>query len=160
MNALSTLALTLAALAIEPPTELEPVSMSAELSTATASPGDTLVVTVGIKLLPGWRIYAHVPANEPYVQTRWLVDLPPRLSAAGEWIGPPPTPDVHNPELKLYEAGPDALLLMRELKVADDAQGSLTVNAGLLYQACDFSRCLPPTRKTVELKLKIVPQAE
>jgi len=143
------------ALQIDAPSELTPMTVNAALTRQSSEPGAAVSVLIGIRLLPGWHTYAYVPSEEPYIQTKWLLEPGSGLLAVGDWIAPPAVSDPQNPRMKLYVSPPEQLLFMHPLRVADDASGEANVRAGLVYQTCNFSRCLPPTRKTFDLKLTV-----
>ena len=142
---------------VDPPTELTPMTVSAALTQAGARPGETVMVTIAVRLLPGWHTYAVVPPEEPYIQTKWILEPGAGVTAEGDWLAPPATPDPENPKLMLYQSQKDPLVFLHDLRVADDAKGEITVRAGVLFQTCDASRCLPPERKVFDLKLKVAP---
>jgi Disulphide bond corrector protein DsbC len=145
---------------IEPPSELTPMTIDAELNPPHAQAGATVMVSIGVRLLPGWHTYARVPPEEPYVQTKWILEPGAGLTASGDWIAPPAVPDAHNPQMQVYESQPEPLIFLHGLRVANDVSGELTVRTGLVYQTCNFSRCLPPTRKTFDLKLSVAPSTK
>jgi len=148
------------ALQIDPPSELVPMTTNAVLTQPSGEPGKTVAVLIGVRLLPGWHTYAYVPAEEPYVQTQWLLEPGTGLTAMGDWIAPPPVPDAQNPRMKLYQSGSQPLIFMHEFRIADNASGEIGVRTGLVFQTCNFIRCLPPTRKTFDLKLTVATQSQ
>jgi DsbC/DsbD-like thiol-disulfide interchange protein len=145
------------ALKIAPPNELTPLTLNAVLTQKRAKPGDTVTVMVGMRLLPGWHTYAYVPADEPYTPIKWLLEPGVRVTATGEWIAPPPVPDAQNPQIKLYVGQSEPLFFAPELRIANNASGPIVVRTGIFYQTCNVSRCLPPTGKTFDLSLTVVP---
>lgn len=143
------------ALEVQMPSELTPMTVGVALSRSTAAPGESVAVTVGVRLLPGWHTYAVVPPEEPYIQTRFSVEPQAGVTAVGDWIAPPPVSDPTNPALKIYESTPEPLMFVHELRVAENASGEVQVRVSVLYQTCDLSRCLPPEQKTFDLKLQV-----
>jgi len=143
-------------LTVDMPNEMVPMTIAAMVGQPSVTPGDTVAVVVGVRLLPGWHTYAVVPPTEPYVQTKWTLEPGPGLIASGEWLVPPPVPDAHNPALKLYESTADPLVFRHALRVADTASGELKVKVSVLFQVCDAFRCLPPAEQFFDLKLKVV----
>lgn len=140
---------------VDMPDEVTPMTLNAMLAKTTVAPGDTVAVMVGVRLLPGWHTYAVVPPEEPYIQTKFTLEPAAGLAATGDWVSPPPVADSSNPRLKVYESTPEPLVFTHALRVSDTATGEVKVRVNVLYQTCDFSRCLPPAEQKFDLTLKI-----
>ena len=149
---------TIPILEVAPPTELTPMTVNAVLMPVSVKAGETASVLVGVRLLLGWHTYVYVPAEEPYIQTTRILELGPGVAASGEWIAPPPVSDIQNPKVMVYESRPEPLIFLHSLRVAENASGEVAVRAGLIYQTCNSSRCLPPAREIFDLKLTVAPK--
>lgn len=145
----------IAALPVADPTKRSPLQMNATLVPANAQPGETVVAVVKIRLMPGWHFYSRVPANEPFIQTQWFLELGEGLRAVDDWSGPEPQPYNTNPEMRVFKGGDKALVFFRELVVTDKATDSVGVSAGLRFQVCDPYICLPPKKSMQNLKLMV-----
>jgi hypothetical protein len=145
-------------LRVPKPTEISPMTVGAALTTSHASTGDSITVLIGVRLLPGWHTYAQVPPDEPYLATEGILEPGPGLTPSGDWIVPPSVADAQNPQMKIYESGPEPLILMHELRVANTAPREATVRVSVRFQTCNVQRCLPPARKVFNLKLAVTPR--
>ena len=144
------------ALKVKRPSRRSPLQMTASLIPATASPGETVRVVIKVRLKPLWHCYDYVPEGEPFKQTERLMELGEGLQASGDWQIPESTPYIKNPSLMVYQGGREPLVFYRDLVVADDASGELTVKTGLKYQVCDENMCLPPKKNLQDLVLTVV----
>lgn len=140
------------------PTELTPMTVGAALSSSHASPGQSISVLIGVRLQPGWHTYAQVPANEPYVATKGVLEPGPGLTPLGDWTAPPSVADEQDPHMRLYESGPVPLIFSHEFRVAEKAAREVAVRVSFRFQTCNAEGCLPPTRKVFNLKLTVVPR--
>lgn len=145
-------------LRVRTPTELAPMTVGAALTTSRASPGESISVLIGVRLLPGWHTYAEVPADEPYVATKGLLEPSSGLTPSGDWMTPPSIPDATNPQLKIYASSSDPLIFLHEMRVAESAAGEAQVRVTLRFQTCSAERCLPPTREVFALSLNVIPR--
>lgn len=145
-------------LRVSTPTELSPMTVGAALTTSRTSPGESITVLVGVRLLPGWHTYAQVPPDEPYVATRAILEPGPGLTPSGDWIAPPSVADAQNPQMKTYESAPEPLIFTRELRVANTAPREATLRVSVPFQTCNVQRCLPPSRRVFTLKLAVTPR--
>ncbi|WIO74012.1 protein-disulfide reductase DsbD family protein [Porticoccaceae bacterium LTM1] len=143
------------ALDVAEPSKRDPLQMSATLVPNHAAPGETVVAVVKIRLMPGWHFYHHVPATEPYIETKWYLELGDGLMLVDDWSGPEPRPYETNAEMKIHKGSSQPLVFFRELVVAEGANGEVDVDTGLRYQTCDPYICLPPKKKSMNLKLTV-----
>lgn len=144
------------ALEVAEPTKRDPLQVSATLVPSHAAPGETVVAVVKIRLMPGWHFYHKVPANEPYVETQWHLELDKGLVAVDDWSGPTPQPYESNPELKVHKGSSQPLVFFRELVVEEEgASGEIPVSTGLRYQTCDPHVCLKPEKKIIDLQFLV-----
>ncbi|MCV6606435.1 MAG: protein-disulfide reductase DsbD N-terminal domain-containing protein [Porticoccaceae bacterium] len=144
-----------AALVVAEPTSRAPLQINATLVPMSASPGDTVVAVVKVRLMAGWHIYAQVPASEPFIQTQWLLELEDGLAAVDEWSGPAAQAYAANPEIEIHKGSESELVFFRELVVTENAADNVAVSAGLRFQACDPNICLPPKKSVVDLMLTV-----
>lgn len=140
---------------IAEPNETEPLMFGAALDRARVRPGDKVTLNLYLRIRQGWHTYAKVPPDEPYVKTRWLLTIDKGASAVDEWVTPLPVPDKRNARLMLYESQANPLHVSRVIQVDRAAAGEIKLLTGMLYQVCNARRCLPPTRRIVELKLTV-----
>lgn len=143
-------------LQVEAPTPRSPLQMKASLIPAQAAPGETVKLVVKVRLMPGWHFYDYVPPTEPYIQTKWLMELGSGLESQGEWGGPEATPYISNPMMLVHEGGAEPMVFYRELVVSENATGAVAVEAGLHFQACDADICLPARKRTEDLILTVI----
>jgi Disulphide bond corrector protein DsbC len=134
------------------PTAREPVVASLSVEPARAKPGDSVAVTVTLKLARDWHINAVSDTREFAIPTKLEIKLPSGIATAGEW-------DIPKPDVALADSGPvytGEIRFTRSLKVDSSAQaGKLELVCKVSYQACDEHRCLRPTSKTVQMPLEI-----
>ena len=127
---------------------------AAEMATAPARarPGDEVVVTVRIRLAPGWHVAAPGEAGGPGAPTTLSLDLPAGVEPAGPWESPP----VEVVAGRATRA--DSFACRRRLRIEPGAApGGLTIGCHLRFQACDPVRCLPPTTFTLATRATVDP---
>jgi len=144
-----------AALQVASPSSVEPLKFNVTIIPEVASPGETVVVVVKVQILNGWDIYDFVPKTEPYIETKWQLEMSEELRAVDDWSGPPSQPYPAMPSLKIHKGGSKPLVFFRELVVTADAYDPMKLSAGLLYQVCEPGECLPPTKEMMDLSLRI-----
>ncbi len=138
--------------AIEQPTQREPVVAVVAVHPAQVQPGDLVLLTVNIKIGIGWHINSVADSSELSIPTRFDLKLPEAMTTDGAW-------DAPKPDIGLVKSGPTysgAVRFSRPLRVrADAAAGKVEIQCKVTYQACDESRCLPPTKTTLRVPLEI-----
>lgn len=128
------------------PDEQAPVSVNAVI--VRGENAGELAVVVKVTIALGWHIYAYVPADQPYIVTDQILQLPDGVLKAGAWIKSHATPSSTDRGVLNYEKEAVFYCLL-----ISETSGSGTLKAGILYQACNNRQCLPPQEKTMELNL-------
>lgn len=126
------------------PSSGDPVSVAADL--VRDNQDNPLAVVMKVVVLQNWHIYAYVPEDAPYHQTKLLLDMPKGISGSGPWQEPDAQNAKGEPGIFVYDG---ELAFIRMLKGEVQQKGQFTV--GLRYQACDPNQCLPPTEKKITL---------
>ena len=142
----------IAVLAVEEPSESDPVSVATAVFPAKVKVGERAVVVIKVRMKPGWHIYAYVPSSAPYIQTRQELELPGALRTAGEWSKPPAERLPFDQSVFVYEGDQ---VFVREIEAAASGGGEQKLSAGLFYQTCKRELCLPPTQKINQLTLTV-----
>lgn len=145
-------------LALHPtaPVSHDPLSMRATAVSVNPGPGDAVVAVMKLRLLPGWYIYAKVPAEQPFIETELILEHGPELSIIDDWTAPPTLPHKTAADTRIYESGAEDLLFFRELVVSEPGGGESSITVGLRYQICDADYCLPPRTKTQQLVVSLL----
>ena len=151
-----------AVLALRPadPVNHDPLSMRAAAVSVNPGPGDAVVALMKLRILPGWYIYAKVPAEQPFIETELMLEYGPELSIVDDWTGPPTLPHKTAANTRIYESGAEDLLFFRELVVCERGGGESRITVGLKYQICDADYCLPPTTKTQQLVVNLLSEED
>ena len=128
------------------PTEEEPVSLNAIVVTDK----DSVAIIVKVQMASGWHIYDYVPSTMPYIAMEYLLEVPENLKVVGAWEKTKPSSSAMDPGVLIYEN--EAVFIRKALKLPS-GKGNGIIRTGLYYQTCDSKQCLPPTEKTLNLKL-------
>ena len=128
-----------------PSTEVEGKQLTAMLgaSSATASPGQRISLTIDIDLNPGMHVYA--PGVDGYIPIEWKMQ-----NSAAATVRPVMFPRSEKLYLKAIDetvpAYQNHFRLTRQIIVAPAGKtpGKLTVAGSLRYQACDDRVCYIP----------------
>jgi len=123
------------------PDSADPVAISARLENGR--------LVIDADILKGWHIYAYVGKDDPFVQTETLLELPEGVVSDKQWQSSAGLPFPGNDGIFVYEG-------KVRFEVAVDcskAQPGATIRCGLYYQVCDNTKCFPPKRKTVDIKI-------
>ena len=142
------------------PVNHDPLSMRAAAVSVNPGPGDAVVAVMKLRILPGWYIYAKVPADQPFIETELILEHGPELSIVDNWTGPATLPHSTAANTQIYESGADDLLFFRELVVSERGGGESRITVGLKYQICDADYCLPPTTKTQQLVVRLLSEED
>ena len=157
-DALSLERFELAVEALHPtaPVSRDPLSMRVAAVSVNPGIGDAVVAVMKLRILPGWYIYAKVPADQPFIETELILEHGPELSIVDDWTGPPAVPHNTAANTQIYESRAEDLLFFRELVVTERGSGESRITVGLEYQICDADYCLPPTTKTQQLVVPLL----
>jgi hypothetical protein len=104
-----------------------------------------LAVILKVEVLDNWHIYAHVPPDQPYIESELRLSAPEGLTALEKWETPVPYP--YEDGIFVYKG---SLLFIRYFSVKKAVENK-TVEVGLYYQTCDIRQCLPPELEMVKL---------
>jgi len=129
------------------PTSADPVVIAARLEDSPDKNKRQLIVDADI--LKGWHIYAYVSKENPFIQTEMLLDLPEGATSDKDWQSTAGLPFPGNDGIFVYEGK------VRFTVNVDctQARPGATIKCGLYYQVCDNTKCFPPKRKFVEIKI-------
>ncbi|GAB4452597.1 MAG: hypothetical protein OHK0029_03810 [Armatimonadaceae bacterium] len=131
------------------------VSATATVSPSTAKPGDVVTVTVNATIDPKFHIYSVVePKDFGPVPTNLTISAQ-NAGEATEWEAVGSVTET-KPEIK-FDPGFKTELgshhgtasFTRKVRVPANASGTVGLTAGLRFQACTETNCLPPT--TIEI---------
>jgi hypothetical protein len=139
---------------VESPTDIAPVTAGAVVSPASAIAGDTVTLTVRVRIAREWHIYGVSMGGGPSQPTSLKLKLPDGVAATGDWSAPPSeyetTPLGINP---VYQSDVE---FSHKLKISDSAMpGDIDIHCKVDYQACDRSKCLPPASLDLKATLNI-----
>lgn len=126
------------------PDEQDPVSVNA-IIVRGENKGE-LAVVVKVTMAVGWHIYAYVPADQPYIVTKLVLNLPEGFTLKGDWIKSPATPSSSDRGVFNYQK--EALFYCQ---LVSETEKPGVIKAGIIYQACNERQCLPPGEKIIEL---------
>jgi DsbC/DsbD-like thiol-disulfide interchange protein len=131
------------------------LSVSSSASADWVRPGQRIALALDISLKPGIHVYA--PGVEGYIGIEWTIKPSPAIAAHA--VRFPPAEKIALPAIgetaPVYKGN---FRLVREITIADqravmpllDANGNLTIEGALRYQACDDRICYIP--QTVPLR--------
>ncbi|HTI91898.1 MAG TPA: redoxin domain-containing protein [Puia sp.] len=123
------------------PTSADPVAIEGRLEKGR--------LVIDADILKGWHIYAYVGKDAPFVQTEMLLDLPEGAVSDKEWQSSAGLPFPGNDGIFVYEGKVRFSLAVDCSRVKPGS----TIRCGLYYQVCDNTKCFPPRRKTVDIKI-------
>lgn len=138
--------------------KIDPVAWSLRMETPTAAPGGEAVAVLTAEVQEGWHLYASTsPQGKPIAMQLGVTDS----AAVESWTALQPEPDVQfdaffQQESHWYEGETEFYI---KLALAEDAQGSVPVEATIRYGACDATRCLPPKTFSARSTLTIGAEA-
>ncbi|HEV3301145.1 MAG TPA: FG-GAP-like repeat-containing protein [Planctomycetaceae bacterium] len=139
----------------EGPTRSNPVVATAAVLPRRVRAGESLTLTVDLRVAAGWHINAVSSGSGTAIPTRLELNVPPGISVAADWTLP--EPDVGGPETGPVYRG--QVTFRRTLKVAEKAAvGRVELSCDFAYQACDDNQCLRPTKVSLKAPLEVVPQ--
>jgi thiol:disulfide interchange protein DsbD len=127
--------------------ETNHLRLSASASANRVRPGQRINLTLDVDLKPKMHVYA--PSVEGYIPIQW--NMAPNAAIVAQPVVTPPPQMLHlealDETLPVYSG---RFRLVRDISIAPDAKGALTIDGTLRYQACDDRMCYLP--KTVPLK--------
>lgn len=129
------------------PTLSDPVKVSATM--VYSKDKSSAELTINASILKGWHIYAYVPKDSPFIQTETALELPAGLTAQKDWKISAAVPFPGSDNTFVFESKASFKVAV---KLNQPKPGDL-IKCGLYYQTCDETKCLPPTRKMVEIVL-------
>lgn len=129
------------------PTADEPVVISARFIPVKGEKSGELIISASI--LKGWHMYAYVDKDSPFIQTEPLVELPEGAHSDKDWQSSAASPYPGNKGVFIFE---DKAAFKIKINYKDSKPGSV-IRCGLFYQTCDETKCLPPAKKMVEIKI-------
>ena len=134
----------------------KPVKVEIRLSEDRVTAGDQLILITTVTLEEGWHIYAVNEKIEGPIATFIDVDGSGIIKSVGKTREPTP--------IKKYDSGFQKDTYFHKGTVVFETPieldpliipGSNTLNASILYQACNASLCLPPKSETASLDFEI-----
>jgi thiol:disulfide interchange protein DsbD len=134
----------------------KPVKVEMRLSEDRVTTGDQLILITTVTLEEGWHIYAVNEKIEGPIATFIDVDGSGIIKSVGKTREPTP--------IKKYDSGFQKDTYFHKGTVVFETPieldpliipGSNTLNASVLYQACNASLCLPPKSETASLDFEI-----
>jgi len=134
----------------------EEVATSVSVDPARVRPGSVFLVHVDLAIAEGWHINAN-PASGPQL-------IPTLVGLRGD--APVEVRSVEYPEAQRLDAsyadkplavfaGRNRITMTARLKESAAVGERLTLNVLLQYQACDDSRCLPPTERINQVEIAV-----
>jgi Disulphide bond corrector protein DsbC len=130
------------------------------LDSDAVHPGSVGKAAVIAEVAPGYHINDHVPSLDYLIPTELKLESPPVLET-GRAVYPKGTPrkfQFLDQAISVYEG---RLVISESFKVASEAKpGEYPLKGALEYQACNDHACLPPTKLTLSLNVKVVPRGE
>ncbi|MBX7123786.1 MAG: protein-disulfide reductase DsbD N-terminal domain-containing protein [Opitutaceae bacterium] len=103
-------------------------------------------LVVKLRIHPGYHIYSHVDAADPFIPTKLNLKLPSGYQTVGTLNTPPFRPYNESGTTGLYTG---EITFAQE--ISGSGQGEATIN--LSYQCCDASICFPPADQELVVKL-------
>jgi thiol:disulfide interchange protein DsbD len=152
---LRALTLTILICGVLPGQRLDPIKWALEID--LARPGGTARARLTATMDSGWHLYSMTTPPPPR-PTRIALAANPAVS--GVKIFTPPARRALDPNFQSEtETYDERAVFLLDLEVKPDAAGEVPVAVEVRYQACDDTRCLPPTRRTAEALLRVVASA-
>jgi hypothetical protein len=129
----------------------EPVSMNSRIFPSPEGDDAVAYLAVKVKVHENWHIYAYVPEDGFFIQSKVKLGLPEGMEA--NLISEPKTHGYEaDPQIMLYKG---QLLFVYELKGGGNMESEQEIAATISYQPCDPYACLPPNEITVKNTLTI-----
>jgi thiol:disulfide interchange protein len=152
---LRVLTLTLILCAALPGQRLDPIKWGLEMD--PARPGGAARARLTATMDAGWHLYSMTTPPPPRPTRITVADHP---ALGGVKIFTPPPRRALDPNFQSEtETYDERAVFLLDLELKPDAAGEIPVAVEVRYQACDDTRCLPPTRRTVEAVLRVAADA-
>lgn len=118
-------------------------------------PGSTVRVAAVVEIDRGWHVNSHQPSYDYLIPTALEFELPPTWNLEG--IAYPPGEmqqfAFEDKPLSVYDG---QVAILARLQVGDEEfEGTQSILARLMFQACDDRSCLPPETLSRELQLTL-----
>jgi hypothetical protein len=110
---------------------------------------DSLAIIVKVLMARGWHIYQYVPSTKPFIQMAHILKLPDGIFPIGPWEKEKPFASADDPGVLIYKN--EVVFIQKAVKSSASKKGGI-IQAGLYFQACNRRQCMPPIRKTFDLK--------
>jgi hypothetical protein len=130
----------------EDPIASDPVKISFKLVKSVNSKAVKLIVTA--KILAGWHIYAYVPNESPFVQSKLKLVINGR-SLKAKWQSTPGIALNASPQTFVFENVAEFSTVIPE----GSARIGNKISCGLYYQVCNDNKCFPPQEKNLQVIL-------
>jgi len=137
------------------PSDDDPVAVGAAVDRGEAKAGDVVLLVVRSKIAKPWHIYAVEGPTGVARPTKLELTLPDGVSIAADWKLPDAeVTDSPTGPVSIYQGD---VRFSVTLKIAENAPAStFGIECEVRYQACEDSRCLPPTSNKLTVPLTIV----
>ncbi len=135
-----------------------PVNVTARLDPSTLRAGEVLMVFVAAQMEPGWHIYSVNRFSEGPIPSRITVEGEGVIDLVGPTMEPEPVTkfdEGFQTETHHHEGTVTFETPVRILSSLDP--GSYSLEAKLLYQACDPTICYPPRTVSFMLSFTVEP---
>ena len=119
--------------------EKEPVKVRA--FTKKMSNGNRLI-TIRMKIHPGYRIYTQVDKSDPYLPTTITFVLPKGVEKVGE---------LKRPSGRAYNSA-GTVVVEEEAIFTQEVRGTGNVTCVIEYQSCNDQMCMPPAELSLIVK--------
>jgi hypothetical protein len=114
-------------------------------------PGQEFVVSVGVRIAPGYHIQGPGPAKGPFQPTAIELEIPDGSVAVGDWKQP--APGVTRSGEFIYT---DSVIFERRCRASLNAGTEpLSIAATLRFQACNDEVCRPPATLNLVARVRI-----
>ena len=133
--------------ALAEPTADEPVVISAQFIPLKGEKSGEIIISASI--LKGWHIYAYVDKDSPFIQAEPLLELPEGANTEKDWQSSAASPYPGNKGVFIFE---NKASFKIKVNYQDSKLGSV-IRCGLFYQTCDETKCLPPAKTMVDIKI-------
>ena len=133
------------------------VSMRVELPAQPPVAGETFAVAVQLSIRPGWHINANPPSGDFLIPTSLTLnaDWPLESARVRYPAGRSQVFPALAETLSVYE---DQVALWADLSLSKSSAGTAgDVRFLVQYQACDETRCLPPTELSQSVRVAVAP---
>ncbi len=125
------------------------------VETASVRQGDSLRVSLKVRLPEHVHVQAHEPRDPSLIPTVLTVEAPPGITVEAITYPPPSELTQAGRRDTLAVLGPEFAIDVRLSVAATAAVGDVAVPAVLRYQACNDSVCFPPARATATWALQV-----